>query len=163
MFFYVWLRWVFVAVFRLSLGTASRSYARLSSCGAWVFVVPSMWDLSSPSRDQTHVPCIGRWSLTHWTTRKGPMYFLNNWRKYLKICQKSLNEGYKSNWLTVTYASLHSSYSFGYLFSRIRNCAGPFLAFCVDDIYLTFRSLSFHIYKLVWQCLPMCCSKDEMT
>ena len=29
-----------------------------------------MWDLSSPTRDQTHVPCIGRWTCIHWTTRK---------------------------------------------------------------------------------------------
>ena len=30
----------------------------------------SMWDLSSPTRDGTHVPCIGRWSLNHWATRE---------------------------------------------------------------------------------------------
>ena len=28
----------------------------------------SIWDLSSPTRDQTHTP-IGRWSLNQWTTR----------------------------------------------------------------------------------------------
>ena len=27
-----------------------------------------MWDISSPTRDQTHIPCIGRWSPYHWTT-----------------------------------------------------------------------------------------------
>ena len=27
-----------------------------------------MWDLSSPIRYQTSVPCIGRWILNHWTT-----------------------------------------------------------------------------------------------
>ena len=32
----------------------------------------SMWDLSSPTRDRTHNPCIGRWSLDHWTTREVP-------------------------------------------------------------------------------------------
>ena len=26
----------------------------------------STWDLSSLTRDQTHVPCIGRWILSHW-------------------------------------------------------------------------------------------------
>ena len=25
-------------------------------------VLHSMWDLSSPIRDQTHTPCIGKWS-----------------------------------------------------------------------------------------------------
>ena len=29
-----------------------------------------MWDLGSPARDQTHVPCIGRQILSHWTTRE---------------------------------------------------------------------------------------------
>ena len=27
-----------------------------------------MWDLNYPTRDQTHVPCIGRWILNQWTT-----------------------------------------------------------------------------------------------
>ena len=35
-----------------------------------------MWDLSSPSRDQTHTLCIGRWSLNHWTARKVPLDIL---------------------------------------------------------------------------------------
>ena len=35
-----------------------------SSCGTW--------DLSSPTRDQTCIPCIGRWILNHWTTREVP-------------------------------------------------------------------------------------------
>ena len=29
-----------------------------------------MWDLSSPTRDQTHTPGIGGQSLNHWTTRE---------------------------------------------------------------------------------------------
>ena len=29
-----------------------------------------MWDLSFPTRDQTHIPCIGRQSLNHWTTKE---------------------------------------------------------------------------------------------
>ena len=31
-----------------------------------------MWDLSSPTRDQTHTSCIGRQSLNHRTTREVP-------------------------------------------------------------------------------------------
>ena len=42
---------------------------RLSSCQAWGFValqhVGSSW-----TRDQTHVPCIGRWNPTHCTTEE---------------------------------------------------------------------------------------------
>ena len=37
-----------------------------------------MWDLSSLTRDQTHVPSIGRWILNHWTTRKVPELFLES-------------------------------------------------------------------------------------
>ena len=31
-----------------------------------------MWDLSSPTRDRTCNPCIGRRSLKHWTVREVP-------------------------------------------------------------------------------------------
>ena len=31
-----------------------------------------MWDLNSPTRDQTRVPCIARWVLNHWTIREVP-------------------------------------------------------------------------------------------
>ena len=34
-----------------------------------------MWDLSSPTRNRTHTPCIGRQSLNHWAARK-TCYFL---------------------------------------------------------------------------------------
>ena len=36
------------------------------------FWLQGMWDLSSPTRDRTWNPCIGRWSLNHWATRKVP-------------------------------------------------------------------------------------------
>ena len=36
-----------------------------------IFWPQSMWDFSSPARDQAHTPCIGRQSLNHWTTREG--------------------------------------------------------------------------------------------
>ena len=45
-----------------------------------------MWDLSSPNRDQTCMPCIARWILNHWSTREIPgssllthcLFFPNN-------------------------------------------------------------------------------------
>ena len=43
---------------------------RLSSCGSRAQLLRGMWDLSSPTRDQTHIPCIGRRILNHWTTRE---------------------------------------------------------------------------------------------
>ena len=39
----------------------------------WLFWPQCIWDLSSPTRDQTHTPCTGRWSLNHWTIWEVPM------------------------------------------------------------------------------------------
>ena len=36
----------------------------------WFFWLRGMWDPSSPTRDWTCTPCIGRWSLNHGTTRE---------------------------------------------------------------------------------------------
>ena len=38
-----------------------------------VFWLQGMWDLSSPTRDRTHAPGIGKWSLNHWTSWKVPL------------------------------------------------------------------------------------------
>ena len=40
--------------------------------GSLDVVFCGMWALSSPTRDRTRVPCIGRWILSHWTTRAAP-------------------------------------------------------------------------------------------
>ena len=44
-------------------------------CGMWN--LRSMWDLSSPTRGRTWVPCIGRWSLNHWTAGEVPEDFVD--------------------------------------------------------------------------------------
>ena len=40
------------------------------------FLLPAtslgMWDLSSPTRDQTHIPCIGNTRLNRWAIREVP-------------------------------------------------------------------------------------------
>ena len=52
-------------------GTDSLAVAReLQS--TWTLVV-EVCDLSSPNKDQAHVPFIGRWILNHWTTREVPV------------------------------------------------------------------------------------------
>ena len=43
---------------------------KFSSSIAWISLPRGMWDLSSPTRDQTHVSYIARQILNHWTTRK---------------------------------------------------------------------------------------------
>ena len=45
-------------------------------CSVWAQLPHSICDLSSSTRDQTHTPCIGKWTLSHWTTRKSPCPFL---------------------------------------------------------------------------------------
>ena len=45
---------------------------KLSSCGVQDLLPRGMWDLSSPTRDRTCVPCVGRWILYHWTSREVP-------------------------------------------------------------------------------------------
>ena len=42
----------------------------LSSCGTQAWLLCSMWDLSSPTKDQTFILCIARQILQHWATRE---------------------------------------------------------------------------------------------
>ena len=51
-------------------------YAGFSSRGTWAYLPCGIWDLSSPTRDRTHVPCIGTWILDHWTIREVPSIYL---------------------------------------------------------------------------------------
>ena len=39
-----------------------------SSCGTQAYLFRGMWDLSSPTSDQTNVPCIASWILNRWIT-----------------------------------------------------------------------------------------------
>ena len=41
------------------------------------------WDLISPTRVQTYIPCVGRPSLNHWITREVPQTFVFNGEKTL--------------------------------------------------------------------------------
>ena len=75
---FIWLHLVLAPAF--GIFTAS---CGVYCCGArapeWMGSVVvarrlSMWDLSSPTRDGTLTPCIGRWSLNHWITREFPYY-----------------------------------------------------------------------------------------
>ena len=47
----------------------------------------AMWELSSLTRDRTCIPCIGRQTLNHWTTREGPLtYFYAAYFPNLLYC-----------------------------------------------------------------------------
>ena len=62
---------------------ALRSYKLLWEDGNFLFLSPSlsMWDLSSPTRDQTPTPCNGSSVLTTGTPEKSLFFLLNgSWR-----------------------------------------------------------------------------------
>ena len=85
LFTYFWLCWVFIAVWAFSscrehgllIVEASRSRCTgFSSCSTWELwctglAAPQHVE-SSQARNRTHVPCIGRWILTHWTNQGNP-------------------------------------------------------------------------------------------
>ena len=64
----------------------------LSNCGAWAWWPPGMWDLSTPTRDRTQVPCVGMWILNHWATRKSLEFFIF---KHISICVSIATRGQK--------------------------------------------------------------------
>ena len=55
-----------------------RTKPRMMMMMIWA-ALHSLRDLSSPTRDRTHVPCIGRWILNLWTTREAPYSIFRNW------------------------------------------------------------------------------------
>ena len=69
----------------------------LRSCSLWAYLPCSMWDLSSLTRDWTCIPCIGKWILSHCTTREVP----RGWK--LKLL--SLMLSYMSNFAFLASAS----------------------------------------------------------
>ena len=83
-FIILWLCWVLVAVWGLSLFAVSMGFSLqwrllLQSTGYRTWGLRWFWSMglvvrrhvgSSQTRDQTYVFCIGRWILNHWTTRE---------------------------------------------------------------------------------------------
>ena len=115
----------------------SRGHMQVSHCsgftywGAWALGsrLQQLWLMglvalqhveSSWTRDQTHVLCIGRWVLNHWTMREVQRYFsyklatnqisrdeIQRWRKILDFC-KSISV---SN-MSTTYKKKESQWQF---------------------------------------------------
>ena len=90
---YFWLRWVFSPLHGLSLAAASRGQLFAAVRGLLIVVASLadhrlqahglrwLWYVglvvlrhveSSQTREQTHIPCTGRWILIHCTTREVP-------------------------------------------------------------------------------------------
>ena len=51
-----------------------------------------MWDLSSPTRDQTHASCVGSMNLNHWTHQGGPPLISKpcSSSKIILVCRNSV-------------------------------------------------------------------------
>ena len=56
-----------------------------SSYGGWGLVAPQHMDLSSPTKDETRVFCIGKQTLNHWTTREVLLISVHPVRKEGKL------------------------------------------------------------------------------
>ena len=56
----------------------------LSRCGAQAVAAPRQME-SSQTRDRAHVPCMGRWTLSHWTAREVPSLFLSLFYKIVCV------------------------------------------------------------------------------
>ena len=66
--------WIFLSLkhtFSLDVGHFKKSLLNLlQHCFCFIFWVFAMWDLNSPTRDQTCTPCSGRQNFNHRTTRE---------------------------------------------------------------------------------------------
>ena len=98
---------IYLAALRLSCGMWDLCmWCRLSSCGAQApehagsvvvaqaELLQNIWDLSSLTRDWTHIPCVARQILYYWTTREVLFSFLDN--QYLEcLIDTSSNHFFK--------------------------------------------------------------------
>ena len=53
-----------------SCSTTAPECTGFGRCSVQAWLLHSMRHLSSLTRDGTHIPCTGRWILSHWTTRE---------------------------------------------------------------------------------------------
>ena len=56
-----------------SCGSQAPGHVGSVVCGTRAQLPHGMWDPSSLTRDRTHIPCIARRTLYHWTTREVPL------------------------------------------------------------------------------------------
>ena len=53
-------------------------------------VTRGIWNLSSMTKNQTGIPCIARWILSHWTTRE-VLFIFNVYSKFMIVVIESLS------------------------------------------------------------------------
>ena len=60
----------FLSTFLKCLLNSLQCYFCLTFC---IFCLWELWDVSSQTKDGTCTPCLGQWSLNHWTTKGSPL------------------------------------------------------------------------------------------
>ena len=148
--YYFWLCWMYVAACRPSLVAVSRDYSSLQ-CTAfslqWLLIAEhrvqmcrhqQLWYMclvapshvgSSQTRNQTHVPCIGRWILNHSPTREIPIPHCFDCCNFVVLSE--VWEGYASYFVLFLQDSIGNFVSFmvpykfqDYLFQFCEKCHG---------------------------------------
>ena len=85
-----------------------------------------MWDLSSLTRDQTHIPCMAKEIRNHWTTKEVPPWlffyhlFLDFGQKICEIWPQEMNWSFSF----LTTNSLKSGTFRGLLYNSVRIVVG---------------------------------------
>ena len=108
--------WIIFKVFCIEFATT------LSLFYVSFFWPQGMWDLSFLIRDWTCTPCMGRWSLNHWTTRKSPAYCLcgmweHNHTIYLHLSYYTQLLSYCTGRTACSWHRLHGLQNLKYLLS----------------------------------------------
>ena len=86
-----------------------------------------IWNITSPTRDQTHVPCNVRWILSHWTTRRVP-----------KLAFKRSNT---STWYTIWKAQMNNKTE-----SPLEKTNYYFLKCFFSKAFYTFRNMDIYAF-----------------
>lgn len=96
---FIFLKKCLFLLFIIYLATSAEMRWVLSA--AWAQQLPHCtWDLSYPTGDQTHVPCIGEWTLNQWTTQEVLGSVLTQWSEVTYWCLQSSIFSI-NNWLLV--------------------------------------------------------------
>ena len=129
-----------------------------------VFLPPGMWDLSTPTRDQTWTPCIGSWSPNHWTTRHYCFLTTAPGLTSPPFSDQQLFESALCNSVEVKEAewSLLNTGKFCTWDSHIRSCFVPFLSLKNQNFFFFFKCSYFLLLFTVqtlesWLFATVCC------
>ena len=89
----------------------------------WAFSVAAhgTWGLSSPTRDQTGIPCIGRQIVNHWTAKEALLLHVDSYRLHRIL------------WLTKSMVILNSPLLAPYIWEESRAETGKITCHCFTE------------------------------